>query len=106
MYLSVALVATTGFALRGSRTWRGIAVAELVSSLGYFVLTNFGVWAFGNGSVYPHTLSGLVDCYLRAIPYFRNTVISMAIFLPVLFSRASLKSVVPVAGHRLATQGG
>ncbi len=90
VYLAFAFAATTGFALRGARTWRGIAAAGLVSSTGFFVLTNFGVWAFGDGSIYPHTLAGLVDCYVRALPFFRNTLVSMAVFLPLLFSRVAL----------------
>lgn len=99
VYLSVAFVATTGLALRGRRTWRGVAVAGLVSSTGFFVLTNFGVWAFGDGSVYPHTAAGLVDCYVRALPFFRNTLVSMAVFLPILFSRVALTEAasMPVA---------
>ena len=97
VYLSVALVVTTGFALRGQRSWRGVAGAGLVSSVGFFVVTNFGLWAFGDGSIYPQTLDGLVDCYVRAIPYLRNTVISMALFLPLLFSPVALKNVGPVA---------
>ncbi len=96
VYVAVALVATTGFALRGQPSWRGVAGVGLVSSIGFFALTNFGLWALGDGSIYPKTLAGLVDCYVRAIPYLRNTLISMALFLPVLFSRAALKEAMPV----------
>lgn len=90
VYLAVVLVATIGFALRGRRSWRGVAAAGLLSALGFYVLTNFGVWALSDGSVYPHTLAGLADCYVRGLPYLRNTLISMAVFLPLLFSRAAL----------------
>ena len=37
--------------------------------------------------------------------YFRNTLISMTVFLPILFSRASLRTTAPTA-RRLATQRG
>ena len=108
VYLAFAFVATTGFALRGGRTWRGVAAAGLVASTGFFALTNFGVWAFGDGSIYPHTLTGLVDCYVRALPFFRNTLISMAVFLPLLFSRAALARpasapAVPIAAPPLGS---
>lgn len=109
VYLAFAFVATTGFALRGRRTWRGVAVAGLVSSTGFFVLTNFGVWAFGDGAIYPHTPAGLVDCYVRALPFFRNTLVSMAVFLPLLFSRVALArpaSVPPVPIVTPALGGG
>lgn len=101
VYLCLALVASTGFALRGRHTWRGVATAGLASSVLYFVVTNFGVWAFGDGTVYPHTAAGLMDCYIRALPFFRNTLISMAVFLPLLFSRASLKTTTSAVGSHL-----
>jgi len=103
VYLSLALVATTGFALRGETSWTRVAGAGLASSVGFFVITNFGVWAFGDGVLYPKTLSGLVDCYVRAIPFFRNTLISMAVFLPLLFSRVGLRNPAPIPLYRLAT---
>jgi hypothetical protein len=31
-----------------------------------------------------------VACYAAALPYFRNTLLSAALFLPILFSRLSL----------------
>lgn len=106
VYLSLALVTSTGLALRGARTWRGIAGAGLFSSVLYFIVTNFGVWAFGDGAIYPHTMAGLVECYVRALPFFRNTLVSMAIFLPLLFSRLSLKTTAPVASVPLASLTG
>ena len=108
VYLAVALVTTSGFALRGRPTspaWPAVAGAGLVSSVGFFALTNFGLWALSNGSVYPHTTAGLVDCYVRALPYFRNTLVSMAIFLPILFSRVTLADVVSVARQPTTSPG-
>ncbi len=103
VYLSMALVATAGFTLRSERSWTRVAGAGLASSLAFFVITNFGVWAFGDGLLYPKTLSGLVDCYVRAIPFFRNSLMSMAVFLPLLFTRVSLKRAAPMPLHRFAS---
>ncbi len=100
VYLSVALVATTGFALKRRRSWGRVAAAGLISSVGFFLVTNFGLWAFSGGTLYPQTLAGLADCYVRGIPYFRNTLISMAVFLPLLFSRVALKPPVPAQAFR------
>ena len=106
VYLSVALVVTTGFLVRDRRSWSGVAGAGLLSGTAFFVVTNFGVWAFGEGTRYPHTMTGLVDCYVKAIPYFRHTLISMAVFLPLLFSRVSLTDTAPRAAGHLAAQTG
>ena len=105
VYLSVALVATTGFALRREQSWARVAGAGLISSVGFYLVTNFGLWAFSGGTLYPQTLAGLTDCYVRGIPYFRNTLISMAVFLPLLFSRAALKQPAPARAYTVASPG-
>jgi hypothetical protein len=46
-------------------------------------VTNFGVWATGG---YPPTFGGLVECYVAAIPFFRNTVVGDLVYVAVLFS--------------------
>jgi hypothetical protein len=90
VYLALALVAATGWIARARPTWPRVAAAGLVSSTLFFLVTNFAVWALGGGERYPLTASGLVACYAAALPYFRNTLLSAALFLPILFSRLSL----------------
>ena len=102
LYLAVGLVVSCGFLLRRQRSWSRIAATGLASAVTFFVVSNFGVWALGEGIRYPHTASGLVDCYVQAIPFFRNTLISMAVFLPLLFSRVSLQR--PAVGRPNAYQ--
>ena len=58
--------------------------ASLASAISFFLVSNFAVWAFG--SMYAKNLSGLVQCYRLAIPFFRGTFASDLIFTPVLFS--------------------
>ena len=43
----------------------------LLGGLSFFVITNFGVWLLG----YPKTWTGLVECYTRALPFFRNSIL-------------------------------
>ena len=42
----------------------------ILSSLIFFLVTNFGVWLIG----YPNTLEGFIACYIAAIPFFGWTV--------------------------------
>jgi hypothetical protein len=44
----------------------------------FFLISNFGVWA--GGTMYPRTLSGLVDCYTLAVPFFRGTLVGDWVF--------------------------
>ncbi len=43
----------------------------------FYLVTNFGVWSSG---MYGHTLEGLWKCYILAIPFFGNTLLSTLIF--------------------------
>ena len=43
----------------------------------FYLLTNFGVWI--NGS-YGYTLDGLIACYILALPFFGNTLVSTLLF--------------------------
>ena len=43
----------------------------------FFFITNFGVWVSGS---YGYTFSGLITCFILALPFFGNTIISTIIF--------------------------
>jgi hypothetical protein len=53
----------------------------LISSVSFFIITNFGVWLLG----YPKTLDGLLECYTLAIPFFRNSLIGDFFFSGVMY---------------------
>ena len=48
-----------------------------VGAVIFFVLSNFGVWLGGS---YGYDLNGLLSCYILAIPFFTNTVLSTVFF--------------------------
>ena len=53
----------------------------LLSSISFFIITNFGVWLIG----YPKTLDGLIECYTLAIPFFRNSLIGDFFYAAVMY---------------------
>jgi hypothetical protein len=59
------------------------ALAVLTSATGFYVLIDLAVWAGGN--MYPHTAAGLEACYVAAIPFLWNDLVSTAITATVLF---------------------
>src|ERR1043166_9243830 len=69
VYGSFALIVCLGFWLHGRRSAGRIVAAALWGSILFFVLTNLGVWALT--PLYPKTLSGLSECYIAAVPFFR-----------------------------------
>jgi len=83
VYASFALIVCIGLWLQRHRSPLNIAGAALASSVLFFLLTNFGVWAFD--SMYPKTLDGLVACYVAAIPFFKNMLEGDLLYTFVLF---------------------
>ncbi len=90
VYGCIALTISLGFLLRKHRSAGSIAATGLVSATLFFLITNFGVWAVGGGSFYPMTADGLAKCYVAGVPFFRNSLISLAVFCPLLFSSVAL----------------
>jgi hypothetical protein len=55
--------------------------AVTLGSSAFFLISNFGVWI---GPWYPHTLAGLVSCYVNALPFFRNTLVGDLVIVTAL----------------------
>jgi uncharacterized protein (TIGR00290 family) len=65
-----------------------IGGATFLGGLQFFIITNFGVWAFLNS--YPRTAAGLAACYLAGIPFFWNTLAGDAAYATLLFGGFAL----------------
>jgi hypothetical protein len=88
-----------GWLARGRGLVR-VAGAVLASSVVFFALSNFGMWASG---YYPRTWQGLVQCYTAALPFYRNTLASDVFFSAVLFgAHALLARYFPKPGAQTA----
>ena len=99
VYGSFLLVVFLGFWLQRKRSTLRIAGAALASSVIFFIITNFGVWAFE--SLYPKTATGLLACYVAAIPFFQNTLVGDALYTAVLFGGFALtEKVFPILRER------
>jgi hypothetical protein len=83
VYASFALSVVIGRLLKECRTIPRIAAATFLGSLQFFLVTNFGVWAF-LGS-YAHTAAGLLACYVNGLPFFANTLAGDAAYATLFF---------------------
>ena len=68
--------------IAGRRSVPRIGGAVVVSTSVFFVVSNFGVWLSG---LYPLTLSGLVQCYVQAIPFYGATLVGDGLYATILF---------------------
>ncbi|HAP36644.1 MAG TPA: hypothetical protein DCQ28_12165 [Bacteroidetes bacterium] len=83
VYGSFLLVVVIGLAIRRYKSVPVIFGATIVSSLLFFLITNFGVWQAG--VFYTKDFTGLVECYAAAIPFYRNAAIGDLFYGTVLF---------------------
>ena len=88
VYLSIIVASLSGFILKHKYSIINGLGCSLLSSILFFTISNFGVWAIGN--LYPKTLTGLIHCYIAAIPFFHNTVISTSVIIIAILSTTKL----------------
>jgi hypothetical protein len=73
----------------------------LLGPTSFFLVSNYAVWAMG--TMYPHTAGGLGTCFVAALPFYRNDLISTAIVValafgvPVLVRRFNMLPVAEVS---------
>jgi hypothetical protein len=82
-YLLFGLIAAMGMLIRGRTNPANVMGLAIASSVVFFVLSNFNRWL--GSTDYPQTASGLLACYVAAIPFARNMVFADLFYSAVLF---------------------
>jgi hypothetical protein len=82
VYGSFIVIALIGLWLKSHKNVGYILGTTLVSSIIFFIITNFGVWVAG---FYEYSLRGLIECYTMAIPFFRNSIAGDLIYVTAMF---------------------
>jgi hypothetical protein len=88
-----AAILWLGTNLRGKASFWRVVGAALTSSISFFLISNFAVWAAWPG-MYPRSFSGILMSYEAGLPYFRNTVESDLFFSIAFFAAPVLVQVV------------
>ena len=97
VYISLLLISFIFYKISKRINFKNLFIYGFAGSVIFFVISNFGVWALGSPGVsnlpYDKTLSGLIECYVFAIPFFPNTFLSTLIFsYPAIYIYKSLPS--------------
>ena len=95
VYASLFLITFIFHKISNKINFKNLFIYGFVGSIIFFIVSNFGVWALGSPGVhdiaYEKSLSGLIQCYILAIPFFGNTFLSTVIFAyPAIFIYKSL----------------
>jgi hypothetical protein len=93
-----AAILWLGTALRENSNWLRIGAAALASSVSFFLVSNFAVWAAWN--MYPKTLSGLVTCYAAGLPFFRRALAGDMLFTALAFGLPAVAAVLARSAHK------
>ena len=95
IYFSLLLIAFIFFKIYLKINFKNLFVYSFLGSLIFFLISNFGVWALGSPGIdnlpYDKNLSGLIQCYILALPFFGNTFLSTLVFAyPAIYIYKSL----------------
>jgi hypothetical protein len=97
----VAAMALGQILLHSRTTVLRVAAGALLGPTAFFLLSNYAVWA-GN-TMYDHTWAGLKICFIAALPFYRNDLLSTSIVaglafgLPVLMRKINPQRAIDPA---------
>ena len=97
VYACIALSAVLGFGLRGRVSGARVLGYSLAGSLLFFIVTNFFVWMTATSvAQHPACSTGLLPCYVAAIPFFKWTLAGTLFYSAWLFGGfAPLRARLP-----------
>ena len=82
VYFSFAITGMIGLAIQKDKKISTVVGGALLASIIFFIITNWAVWAFG--TMYTHNFNGLVQSYIMALPFFKNTLLGDLFYTAVL----------------------
>ena len=95
VYLSLFIISFIFFKISRKINFKNLFIYGFASSIIFFIISNFGVWALGSPGInnipYERNFDGLIQCYIFALPFFGNTFFSTLIFAyPAIYIYKSL----------------
>ena len=75
-------LAFTGYTSKFCNKIHSRIILSFIGAITFFVISNFGVWI--SGTLYEISVQGLLNCYIMALPFFTNTLLS-TMFFAVIF---------------------
>ncbi len=79
VYISFAISVLIGMFIRKKVNVGSVLLASFSSAVIFFLITNFSAWLAS--PLYPQTFTGLIECYLAGLAFFRDTTYGLSFFL-------------------------
>ena len=96
----VAAIVLGSLLLRDKVSVARVGAATVLSATSFFAISNFSVWA--NAGMYPHNLAGLGACFMAALSFYRNDLLSTGLVLGVAFGLPALLRRFSESEHKAA----
>ena len=80
----------------------GMLACGVLPSVFFFLTTNFAVWLWGG--FYANNLAGLLDCYVKGIPFYKYSLCSNLIFVAAALVVYELLGVIGKEHRPVATE--
>jgi len=95
VYFSLLMITFIFNKISEKINFKNLFIYGFASSVIFFIISNFGVWLLESPGVnnipYERNFNGLIQCYILAIPFFGNTLLSTLIFsYPAIYIYKSL----------------
>ena len=87
-YISFILIILIGYLFLKKLNIKSVFTTTIISSLLFFIVTNFGVWI--SGTMYSLDLQGLIACYVMALPFYKGTLLGFITYSAFLFGALEL----------------
>ena len=91
VYASFLICVVVGFWLKNNKKWYTILGSSFLTAFIFFFLTNLAVFVFSGW--YPKTILGLADCFIMALPFFKNTLLGDIFYASVFFASFELLKI-------------
>ena len=95
-YAAILLLGTT---LRERQRPFPVLGAALASSVSFFLISNFAVWAVWT-QMYPRGWSGLMASYVAGLPFFRREIVGDVVFTSAMFLTPVLIQYLAGLAHK------
>ncbi len=100
VYLSLLFLVYIFYKLGRKINLKNLFLYSFAGSILFFIITNFGVWFSGSPGLdnipYEKNLQGLIKCYILAIPFIKNTVLSTLTFSYSILLVNTLKNKISI----------
>jgi hypothetical protein len=100
VYGAFLLIVLLGWQLRnGDFSNLKVGGFAVLSSVLFFFISNFGVWAVG--TLYPPTWEGLIACFTMAIPFYKFTLLGDVVYTIIFFG---IYQLVTYTANQVSTE--